>query len=1054
MACLMLRPRQEPHGSMAKGKSIKSPVARNAKQTAVATDDHVSASASATPGEGNYRLLFDANPQPMWVYDRETLRFLAVNDAAIFCYGYSREEFLAMTIEQIWPIEDLEEYRAVFEQQKSEREHFGFWRHKKKNGDLIEVELTSHALDFAARDAALVLARDVTEQRLTQRRLQQKEKRLQATFAQAAVGISQVDLDGRWIRVNDRMCEIVGYSREELLQRNFVDITHPDDLASNIDFFRRAVAEKFPRMSVEKRYVRKDGSIVWVHVSGTLVREESGAPEYFVTVVEDVSLRKKTEDELQKMHEELEQRIEERTAELRGLNDALLKEVEDRRQAERDLRNSKGLLRSLIDSLQAQVAVLDPQGNVLTVNKVWMRARDEFCGAMNCSVGANYLDFCRTAFQSAEISASETVSGVQCVLDGSLAEFSFEYCADHAGERWFTLCATPLSPEGGGAVISQTEITGRHRAEMALRASHVLLRDIVEGTTDAIYVKDLQGRYTMMNSAGALALGRTPDDVIGKTARDLFDPQTARSIVREDLKVVVTGHTQTFFSTMRLMGREHDFLATKGVCRNAAGDIVGIFGISRDITERNRMSEALAHERNLLRTLIDNLPDSVFVKDNEGLFVVSNAAHRQLLRARTQQEITGKTDSDFFPPEIAARNLEEEREVLATGRALIDQTETMLDAAGQTRWFLTSKVPLLDSAGKTVGLLGVQRDITERKQTEQQLSRFASIVESSNDAIISTSNDGAILSWNKAAETIFGYSAEEMIGGTASKLSPPERRDEAAGMSDLVRQGQVFKNFETVRQTKDGRKIEIAMTVSPLRDEGGEIRGVSAIIRDISERKRLEREVLEISDNEKRRIGQDLHDDLCQYLVGVSLLANVLRDNLAAQQIKEADDARQINELVRQAVIKARSIAKGLAPLDLAGTGFVAALQELAHMVQRLFNIECIFDCASVVEIADAAVATHLYRIAQESAHNAAKHSGGKRIVICLASNADGTTLSVEDDGVGIALDHSAPASPGLGWHTMHYRARIIGAQLHFRRGAQTGTVVVCSLPAPAPARL
>ena len=139
---------------------------------------------------------------------------------------------------------------------------------------------------------------DIDDQRHMEQALRESEERFRATFEQAAVGIAQVGLDGHWLRVNQRLCDIVGYTREELLQCTFQDITHPDDLNSDLDYIRQVLAGEIQTYSMEKRYLRKDQSLVWVNLTVGLVRDPSGAPLYFVSVVEDIAARKRAQEEL------------------------------------------------------------------------------------------------------------------------------------------------------------------------------------------------------------------------------------------------------------------------------------------------------------------------------------------------------------------------------------------------------------------------------------------------------------------------------------------------------------------------------------------------------------------------------------------------------------------------------------------------------------------------------------------------------------------------------------------------------------------------------------
>ena len=164
---------------------------------------------------------------------------------------------------------------------------------------------------------------DITERNRTQKVLLESEERFRATFEQAAVGIAQVCLDGRWLRVNQRLCDIVGYTHEELLQCSFQDITHPEDLNTDLNFVQQVLAGEISTYSMEKRYIRKDRLQVWVNLTVGLVRDEVGAPKYFVSVVEDIAARKLAEEEVHKLNAELEQRVHDRTAQLEAANKEL-----------------------------------------------------------------------------------------------------------------------------------------------------------------------------------------------------------------------------------------------------------------------------------------------------------------------------------------------------------------------------------------------------------------------------------------------------------------------------------------------------------------------------------------------------------------------------------------------------------------------------------------------------------------------------------------------------------------------------------------------------------
>ena len=221
---------------------------------------------------------------------------------------------------------------------------------------------------------------------------------------------------------------------------------------------------------------------------------------------------------------------------------------------------------------------------------------------------------------------------------------------------------------------------------------------------------------------------------------------------------------------------------------------------------------------------------------------------------------------------------------------------------------------------------------------------------------------------------------------------------------------------------------------------------------EIAERERLERELLEISEREQRRIGHDLHDSLGQHLTGAALAGQVLEQKLASRGMAESTDASKLVELVEESILLSRQLAKGLHPIEMEADGLMQALEELAADSSNLFHIKCRFECDSPVLIRDATASVHMYRIAQEAISNAVKHGSAKNVIIQLEALEDGIALCVKDDGTG--LPDPPRKSTGMGLRIMAHRASMIGATFDVRRGETGGTNVVCVLhDAEQPAR-
>ena len=218
----------------------------------------------------------------------------------------------------------------------------------------------------------------------------------------------------------------------------------------------------------------------------------------------------------------------------------------------------------------------------------------------------------------------------------------------------------------------------------------------------------------------------------------------------------------------------------------------------------------------------------------------------------------------------------------------------------------------------------------------------------------------------------------------------------------------------------------------------------AALTEEMAERERLERELLEISEREQRRIGQDLHDGLCQHLTGTTLAGQVLEEKLAAQNLPEARDAHQLVALVEDGIHLSRRLAKGLYPVEVEADGLMLALDEYAAITSELFKTRCRFECDLPVLIHDAATAGHLYRMAQEAVRNAIKHGKAKNILIRLEASEEGLLLSIKDDGCG--LPKSLPKDRGMGLRIMAHRAAMIGGRFSALADPTGGTLISCAL--------
>lgn len=261
-----------------------------------------------------------------------------------------------------------------------------------------------------------------------------------------------------------------------------------------------------------------------------------------------------------------------------------------------------------------------------------------------------------------------------------------------------------------------------------------------------------------------------------------------------------------------------------------------------------------------------------------------------------------------------------------------------------------------------------------------------------------------------------------------------------AKRAEAVRAGGYDGTEAEQELTRANRQLE-----ARVRKRTAELRKINRALTDeIARGRQLEGEILDVSEQERRCFGEDLHDDICQRLSSIELMMGTLATRLRKHIPTEADEATRLGQLISETLSVTRALASGLHPVELDANGLVAALQELTGSVNR--QVSCHFDCNEPVRIADSRVALNLYRIAQEAVTNALKHARARKIFIELQQKRGQIMLRIRDDGAGL----TKRKSKGMGLHIMPYRARTIGATLtvHSKRGH--GTQVVCTLKSGA----
>jgi PAS domain S-box-containing protein len=508
-----------------------------------------------------------------------------------------------------------------------------------------------------------------------------------------------------------------------------------------------------------------------------------------------------------------------------------------------------------------------------------------------------------------------------------------------------------------------------------------------------------------------------------------------------------------------------------------------IVGMAIDITENLRDSEQrLRESKKSVRDLIDAIPHIVWINNVDGTTSYFNRRWYEYTGLNYEQSAGPGWQAVVHPDDAPASKGRWEG-ALETGE-VFECEYRLRDAAGGYRWFIARNVPLRDN-NRIIGWLGSATDIHDLKQAEsgerESEERYRLMVDGARDyAIFMVNPSNEIVYWSAGAERVFGWSAAEAVGKSGEIVFTPEDREnkqEEKEIETALRKGCASDRRWHMR--KDGTRIWVDGMMRRLDDEKtGALRGFAKIARDatqqheaeeqlqrahnelerrvqertaelertntklrkaMAQQQMLEEQILRITEQERARIGQDLHDGLCQELTGTAFLLKSRARAIERQSRVAADYLVEAADRVNANAQKARDLARGLHPIEMGASGLPSVLRELCSRMSG--NVSCRCDCPRFLRI-DENVAVNLYRIAQEALTNSIKHAKASNIRICLQRNNGATMLTVNDDGQG-----KRRAKRGLGTLMMEYRAKTIGATLTVESSKGRGTSVTCRVP-------
>ena len=683
-----------------------------------------------------------------------------------------------------------------------------------KDGRMIDV-LTSHSpiRDSAGKIiGASVILQDLSALKRAAAAVQESEERFRAAFEQAGVGMALSSMDSRdprWLRVNQKLCDILGYTREELLQLTSLDITPPEEQQVAIDHNERLSRGEIKNYSREKRYVRKDGQIIWADLSVSSVSGPDGRPAQVISVVRDITASKRAEE-------------------------------------------ARAQLAAIVDSSNDAIVSVSLDRKILS----WNAAAEHLFGyAASEIIGQDMSLFI-------PLDRAEETAHNRALLAQGHAVIDRESVRLAKGGRRIqvSLSQSPIRDASGAVVgisLIYRDISERKQAEQARDN----LAAIVENSNDAIISSSFSGIILSWNAAAERVLGYSAGEMIGRPNTSIYPPgwtsRIARNIERVRRGEVVPPHES---HRMTKDGRMIDVLTSHSPIRDPDGNIVGASVILHDISALKQAAAAVqASEERFraafeqagvgmgLRALDLDLSNAPWLRVNQKLCDILGYTREELLRI---------SSADFTPPEDRQAAIDYNEKLLRGEIKNYSREKRYVRKDGRIIWADVSVSSVSGPDGRPSQVISVVRDITDSKRAEEARARLAAIVENSGDAIIGRALDGTITSWNAGAEQVYGYTSGEAIGRNAIMLIPPERRDHFESNQKLLRDGGARPPYESINLAKDGRRIPISASLFPIYDAEGKVTGCAAIIRDISERKRAEQEILKLNAELEQRVAE------------------------------------------------------------------------------------------------------------------------------------------------------------------------------------------------------
>jgi PAS domain S-box-containing protein len=629
-------------------------------------------------------------------------------------------------------------------------------------------------------------------------------------------------------------------------------------------------------------------------------------------------------------------------------------------------------------------------------------------------------------------------------------------CTKNGEYRWFLTRGEADWNEQGEAVRMTgtiSDISDRKQAEEALKESEQRFRAVFEQA--AVGVAEMEtttGRYLNVNQRICEINQRTRDEMLGMTFQEMTCPEHLQKSLQlmEELKA---GKIRSYNLEKRNVLPDGTFnwvnltvspmwLPGESPLRHVA--------VVEDITERKRVEQALQESEQKFRAIFEQAAVGVAVIDTaSGRYLSVNQRMCEINR-RSREEMLQLTFMDVTFPDDLKLDLGQMEELKAGKILSFKMEKRNLAPDGTLTWINQTVSPMWRPGEPPLRHIAVVEDITESKQTElnyrRELAYNQALVSHTSAFIVVLDLEGRFVHANTAFNETMGYSKKQVFGKTPWQIGLMDAAEAVRSKERFARllRGEKNPPTDSRLRTKGGewRSVELRSTVTCKPD--GSLDRIVVTGTDMTERNRLQQEVLRVVEQEQARVGHDLHDGVGQTMTGIVSLLEALEADLQGDTRQQA---QRIHELLRQSVSEVRRMSHGLSPTSVKYRGLVGALQLLAETVRTNFRTPCLCEVDASIVIQSNDIEAHLFRIAQEAVNNALRHGKPSKVKLSLQQvNQTECELRIEDDGAGLKKSKTGLHN-GIGVRVMDYRANLIGARLTIKAKPRRGVVVICRFP-------